>query len=115
MPIYPFRCPKCNAEFELHTSVNEYDYLKDKVRCPGCAAVMARIYEPINVICRWGTGFVAGERVGYIPGVDDPETEIKADMKALEEKQMHEDNPAKRKDLRLALSRFAEAHEDILT
>lgn len=76
---------------------------------------MARIYTSINVICRWGTGFVGDERVGYIPGVDNPVKEIKADMKALKEKQMHEDNPAKRKDLTLALNRFAEAHEDVLT
>jgi len=75
---------------------------------------MTRVYMPINVICRWGTGFVGGERVGYIPGVDNPPTEIKADMKALEEKKMHEDNPAKRKDLAVALNRFAEAHKDIL-
>lgn len=75
---------------------------------------MARIYVPINVICRWGTGFVGDERVGYIPGVDNPAKEIKADMRALEEKQMHEDDPAKRKDLILALNRFAEANEDAL-
>lgn len=75
---------------------------------------MARIYVPVAVICRWGTGFVSGERTGYIPGVDDPATEIKADMRALEEKQAHEDSPVKRKDLTLALNRFAEAHGDVL-
>lgn len=114
MPIYPFRCPKCNAKVELHTSIKEYDYLKDKVQCVNCGTIMLRIYLPVNVICRWGTGFVGGDRKGYIPGVDNPATEIKADMEALEEKRAHEDNPAKRKDFTLALNRFAEAHEDIL-
>lgn len=114
MPIYEFKCSKCDADFELYTSINEYDSLKDRVQCPNCGTIMSRIYTPVNVICRWGTGFVGGDRKGYIPGVDNPATEIKADMEALEEKRAHEDNPAKRKDLALALNRFAEAHEDVL-
>lgn len=115
MPIYPFKCDDCGKTTEVQCSIKDYEAVRKNSFCAYCKSTnVKRIYTLVNVICRWGTGFVGGDRVGYIPGVDDPATEIKADMNALKEKQMHEDNPVKRKDLALALSRFTEANEDIL-
>ena len=115
MPIYPFKCDDCGKTTEVQCSIADYETVRVNSFCAYCKNTnIKRIYTPVNVICHWGTGYVGGDRIGYIPGVDNPAREIKADMKALEEKQTHEDNPAKRKDLTLALSRFAEAHEDVL-
>jgi len=113
MPVYVFKCPKCKDSFELHISMTDY---RDRIPCPqaGCDGVMTRVYTPVAIICHWGTGVVGGERIGYKPGIDDPVTEIRADMKALEEKAQHTDDPKKRHDHKEAIKSFAEAHEDIL-
>lgn len=67
-----------------------------------------------GIICRWGTGHIGGERLGYNPDRRNSKTEITADLKALEEKAMHTDNPKKRADLKEACDNFAEANEDLL-
>lgn len=111
MPIYVFKCSICGEKFELHISMAEY---RDRIPCPDCSGVMRRFFTPVAVICHWGSGVIGGERQGYIPGVDDPQTEIRADMKALEEKRMHTDDPQKRYKLGETENNFAEAHGDIL-
>lgn len=67
-----------------------------------------------GIICHWGTGIVGGERVGYRPDRNDPKTEITADLKALEEKAIHTDNPKKRAELKEAVVNFTESNEDLL-
>jgi hypothetical protein len=67
-----------------------------------------------GIICRWGTGRVSGERVGYDLYNRNPKREITADLKALEEKAIHTDNLKKRADLKEACDMFAEANEDVL-
>ena len=89
------------------------DY-QDRIPCPECDGILERVYTPVAIQCHWGTGCIGGERQGYIPGVDNPQSEIRADMKALEEKMTHTDNAQKRHKLKQSLDNFAEAHEDVL-
>lgn len=48
MPIYEYRCPKCDLKFELRRSLNEGD---SDLRCPRCGAK-----GPIRLLSRFAGG-----------------------------------------------------------
>ncbi len=48
MPIYEYRCPKCNLEFELRRGFNESDA---EILCPRCGAK-----GPIRLLSRFAGG-----------------------------------------------------------
>lgn len=52
--------------------------------------------------------------MGYRPGEDNPESEVKADMKALAEKMQHTNNPKKRHEFKEALQHFECSNQDVL-
>ena len=58
--------------------------------------------------------YVLPDRAGYHPEKNNPKEEIRADLKALEDKAMHTTNLKKHRQLKEALANFTEAHEDIL-
>lgn len=111
MPVYEYRCVACGKVTEVFKPMSERT---ETELCRFCTGIARRVFSRIAVVCHWGTGRVGGERVGYKPGIDDPVTEVRADMKALEEKAQHTDDPKKRHEHKEAIKSFAEAHEDIL-
>ena len=112
MPVYEYHCNGCGKITEVFKPMSRSS--EQTELCRFCGEVAIRIYTTSGIVCRWGTGIVGGKRTGYIDGVDNPQTEIRADMKALEEKAQHADNPKKRHEHKEALKNFAESHEDIL-
>jgi len=44
MPLYSFRCTKCNSDREVKFSYSEYDIMKDNVACE-CGEKMSRTVE----------------------------------------------------------------------
>lgn len=112
MPVYEYQCSSCEKVTEVLKPISRAS--EEFELCRFCTGMARRIFSKVGVICRWGTGVVGGERVGYIPGTDNPVKEVKADMKALEEKLQHVDKPKKRQEYKKALASFSEAHEDIL-
>lgn len=111
MPVYEYQC-SCGKITEVFKPLSRSS--EQTELCRFCTGIARRIFSRVGIVCRWGTGIVAGQRVGYINGVDDPQTEIRADMKALEEKAEHADDPKKRHEYKEALGNFTEAHEDIV-
>ena len=112
MPVYEYQCMTCGKVTEVFKSMSKAS--EEFELCRFCTGIAKRIFSKVGVVCRWGTGIVSKQRVGYISGVDDPKTEIRADMKALEEKAQHADSPKERQKHKEALGNFAEAHEEIL-
>lgn len=53
--------------------------------------------------------------IGYRPGVDDREKEVRYDMKKLEEKAMETGNLKKHGELKRALANFEESNSDVLS
>ena len=41
MPIYDFKCDKCNHRFELFTSISQ----RREAVCPKCGGPVSRVYE----------------------------------------------------------------------
>ena len=41
MPIYDFKCDKCNHRFELFTSISR----RSQAVCPRCGGPVSRVYE----------------------------------------------------------------------
>ncbi len=110
MPVYPFRCPKCNAKYELVTSVRDYLQLRNRIHCPDCGTKMKRIFTSFAIHgLEWN--YLSS---GYHPERDDPVSEIKYDMKKLEEKAMETTNLKKHRELKRALHYFNIAHRNIL-
>jgi len=107
MPVYPFRCTKCEAKYELLTSIEEYLNCKDQIRCPECGSPMVRVFTPFAI---HGLGY----DIGYRPGVDDPVKEVKHDLKKLEQSMTETHNLKAYREKKKALNYFAEANEDIL-
>lgn len=112
MPVYEYQCGNCEKITEVFKPMSKAS--EEFELCRFCTGIARRIFSKVGVVCRWGTGIVGKQRVGYTDGVDDPEKEIRADMKALEEKAQHADDPKKRHDYKEALGNFTEAHEEIL-
>lgn len=46
MPIYPFRCDHCGAEFEVSRKISA---MRDPAPCPACDQPARRIFTPIAV------------------------------------------------------------------
>lgn len=46
MPIYPFRCDSCGAEFEISRKISA---MRDPAPCPACGTEARRIFTPIAV------------------------------------------------------------------
>lgn len=40
MPVYEFKCEKCNKNFSLMMSISEYE--KTKFRCPKCKSTKVK-------------------------------------------------------------------------
>lgn len=40
MPVYEFKCKKCNKSFSLTMRVSEYE--KKKIRCPKCKSTSVK-------------------------------------------------------------------------
>jgi putative FmdB family regulatory protein len=53
MPIYEYRCPKCDNRFEAFHPVEA-----DSPACPRCGSVPRRVYGSVGVVFR-GSGFHA--------------------------------------------------------
>lgn len=65
--IYDYKCERCDKDFEVEISINEYDKLKDKQFCPECKSKMTRVlswegfavniggYSETGGIAKWQT------------------------------------------------------------
>lgn len=53
MPIYKYRCPKCNRELREIKPVHEAD---EPVKCPDCGTEMKRVFGTVKLDFR-GSGF----------------------------------------------------------
>ncbi|MBW1919278.1 MAG: zinc ribbon domain-containing protein [Deltaproteobacteria bacterium] len=48
MPVYEFRCEKCNKKFSLNMSISEYE--RTKFRCPKCKSTRVKqLITPFQV------------------------------------------------------------------
>ena len=52
MPMYQYRCEKCNEEFEAKQSISD-DPIKD---CPKCKGSVYRVIAPVGISFK-GNGF----------------------------------------------------------
>jgi len=52
MPKYDYRCPSCDAEFEVSRPMRA----TEEVCCPSCGSVATKIFAPVSVAFK-GTGF----------------------------------------------------------
>ncbi len=52
MPIYDYRCQKCNKVFEVEHKAGNVPMKF----CPGCGGGLKRVYNPIGVVFK-GSGF----------------------------------------------------------
>ncbi len=43
MATYDYHCEKCNKDFELEISINDYDKVKDKQTCSNCGSKLTRV------------------------------------------------------------------------
>ena len=48
MPIYDFKCDKCDHRFELFRSISQ----RGQATCPKCGGTVSRVYEG-----KWSVGF----------------------------------------------------------
>jgi len=108
MPVYVYRCEGCGQNWELQFLVKEIQKFPE-VPCGECGGRAKRVFTPFTI--------VGGEwnwQKGYRTGIDDPEKEIRFDMKNLEESMTREGNLKKYYDKKRALENFAEAHRETL-
>jgi putative FmdB family regulatory protein len=52
MPIYQYKCPKCNLQFEVKQSFKD----EPIAICPVCHSVSNRIFSPVPILFK-GPGF----------------------------------------------------------
>lgn len=60
MPIYTFKCEKCNYVDELLMTLTLYADKKDLINCPDCDSIMRRTIEPLNFRLRGGDWYQDG-------------------------------------------------------
>jgi len=46
MPIYPFQCDQCSAEFEISRKLSA---MRDPAQCPACGAEARRVFTGLTV------------------------------------------------------------------
>ncbi|MFZ5559712.1 MAG: hypothetical protein ACOZAL_02885 [Patescibacteria group bacterium] len=100
-----FRCDSCGIE----KLAKEMDCFK--CFCGGNMIIAEQLHG-FKINGRfYGSGICKPDRKGYHPEIDDPQTEIRADMEALEDKAMRTTNLKKHRELTRALKSFEFAHK----
>ena len=52
MPKYDYRCPACDAVFEIERSMSD----TSEVVCPACGSVAKKVFSPAGMVLK-GSGF----------------------------------------------------------
>lgn len=56
MPLYPFKCDKCNREEDEFQSANQ----EHTLLCPRCKAEMRRVFTPATTVVEFTPGWDMG-------------------------------------------------------
>lgn len=115
MPIFEYQCQTCEEKFEEYVIGQN---LTSAVTCPKCSSdkitrILSVFGFRIDGKFHHSEGYVKPDREGYHPDIDDPPTEIKSDLKRLEETKLHS-SPQKCQKIDEAIKFFQFAHKDVL-